>query len=146
MNNQNVKHAYLNNVVKVLLSEEQLAALPPTFPNKKIVLYTGPQGSGKTHNARRYAAVRGIDYFPAQWNELRFCKDEVLMYIQNSHLFIEGYDPTDIGDNEWLHRLSDIGFRVIVQVDNRYHDWPFWGAPASFLVVRCNYRKEAGHV
>lgn len=106
----------------------------------RVIVYYGPQCSGKTTELIRYAAQRGLHYKPIMWHEvLRQNTMRILDHVVNNHLFIDEY--TGLNDpmyNKWIEAFAVAYNLTIVMAST---EEPYTTLPDCFTAIPCTFRK-----
>lgn len=120
------------------------------IPTRKgVLVYAGPQSSGKTWNMNRLIEMRGLHAQIVPWFQLKDTPQHYWRYLAKDiegieHLFVDQYDLKDTESNFLLHEISLTGVMIVIatQTDpSTLKD----DIPTSFRITRCNYQKEVAH-
>jgi Cdc6-like AAA superfamily ATPase len=113
----------------------------PPAERKNIIVYTGPDGSGKTWQAQMYARTRKVDYVKNRinWSEmttrLALFRHIHTNFIASGYLFLEEYPINDEAANKAIAQLAMAGFKIIICAQEE----PRVTLPDSFMLVKCGY-------
>lgn len=106
----------------------------------RVIVYHGPQCSGKTTELIRYAAKRGLHYKPITWHQvLQKSNMQILDHVVNHHLFIDEY--TGINDPIWNNWIETFAVAYNVTIVMASCDAPYTTLPDCFTAIPCTFRK-----